>query len=96
MIYREGQKVEDSADSMEPGSVSGDNDEDAPVEEAEDSGAETALLPKSMVAGMEVKAGDEIRLKIVKLYDDEVEVEYAHADEKEDSEEGMEEIAADA
>lgn len=52
---------------------------------------ETALLPKSILAGKEFKPGEEVVLKIVHLYDDEVEVEYAkdeadsNSNEKEDS-----------
>lgn len=101
MIYRDGKKVEDSADSMEPGDVSGDNDEDAPAEdaeEAEDSGSKTGLISKSIVggAGDNIKAGDEIRFRVVHTYDDEIEIRYAHDKDKKDQEEGMEEIAADA
>jgi hypothetical protein len=45
--------------------------------EKEDSGGETALLPKSILAGKEFNPGDELVLKVVRLYDDEVEVAYA-------------------
>lgn len=37
----------------------------------------TALLPKSILAGKEFNVGDEVILKIVHMYDDEIEVEYA-------------------
>ena len=51
-------------------------------------GGETALVPKSLLAGKTVKPGDKIILKVVRLYDDEVEVEYASsgADEGEETE----------
>jgi len=38
---------------------------------------ETALLPKTILAGKKFNPGDEVVLKIVHLYDDEVEVAYA-------------------
>lgn len=38
---------------------------------------ETTLIPKSILAGKDFKPGDEVVLKIVKLYDDQAEVEYA-------------------
>lgn len=40
----------------------------------------TALIPKSLLGGKEFKAGEEVVLKIVKVYGDEVEVEYATGD----------------
>ena len=44
--------------------------------------SETALLPKSILAGKEFNVGDEVVLKIVAMHDDEVEVEYAKSDDK--------------
>lgn len=44
---------------------------------------ETALLPKSILAGKEFKPGDEVVLKIVHMYEDEVEVAYASEKEPE-------------
>ena len=38
---------------------------------------ETTLIPKSILAGKDFQPGDEVVLKIVKLYDDQAEVEYA-------------------
>lgn len=40
---------------------------------------ETALLPKSILAGKTFNPGDEVVLKIVHMGDDEIEVEYATA-----------------
>lgn len=37
----------------------------------------TALLPKSILAGKDFKPGEEVVLKIVRIHDDEVEVAYA-------------------
>ena len=38
---------------------------------------ETALLPKSILGGKEFQPGDEVVLKVVHIYEDEVEVAYA-------------------
>lgn len=46
--------------------------------------AETALLPKSILAGKDFKPGDELVLEVVHLYDDEVEVKYASGESEED------------
>lgn len=57
----------------------------APPMEGATEGGETALIPKSLLAGKEFKPGEEVVLKIVHIFDDEVEVQYAP--EKPDSEE---------
>ncbi len=46
---------------------------------------ETALLPKSLLAGKDLKVGDEITLKVEHIYEDEVEV--CPADSKEEKSE---------
>jgi len=46
---------------------------------------ETALLPKSFLSGGDVQSGDEITVKVVRVYGDEVEVEFY---EKESEDEG--------
>jgi hypothetical protein len=51
-------------------------------DDSKDSQSETALLPKSILAGKEFKPGDELALKVVHIYNDEVEVQYASEDEK--------------
>lgn len=38
---------------------------------------ESALLPKSILAGKEFNVGDELVLEIVAMHDDEIEVKYA-------------------
>ena len=47
---------------------------------------ETALLPKSLLSGGEVQSGDEIVLKVVRVYGDEVEVEYSKSEAEEPEE----------
>lgn len=47
-------------------------------EKTEEEGAgESALLPKSILAGKDFTPGDELVLKVVAMHGDEVEVEYA-------------------
>lgn len=62
--------------------------------EKEDTGEASALLPKSVLGGKEFKPGEEVVLKIVHVYEDEVEVSYASEKpegevEDEDEEEPM-------
>ncbi|MEN6532766.1 MAG: hypothetical protein ABFD89_03835 [Bryobacteraceae bacterium] len=52
-------------------------------DEEEESGASTALVPKSVLGGKAFKVGDEVVLRIVHEYEDEVEVEYAPEPAKE-------------
>lgn len=76
-----------------------------PDSQEEDSGEETTLIPKSLLPDG-VKAGDEVRLKIVHGFEDEFEVSYSHskkpkandnvAGEPLSLDEDMEELAADA
>lgn len=62
----------------------------------EDEGGSTALIPKSLLAGKEFKVGEEVILKIVHMYEDEVEVEYApEKPEGEDNQTGAEQSAND-
>lgn len=56
-------------------------------EDEKDEGV-TALLPKSILAGKEFQPGEEVVLKIVHIYDDEVEVAYATGEESDEKEEG--------
>jgi hypothetical protein len=57
--------------------------EDEPTEKPEATGnedsaeVESALIPKSLLGGKEFKPGDEISLKVLHIYEDEVEVEYS-------------------
>lgn len=50
-------------------------------------GGETALIPKSLLMGREFNPGDEVVLKVVHIYEDEVEVQYA-TEEPEEEESG--------
>lgn len=61
--------------------------ENKPKDKEESEGT-TALLPKSILAGKEFKPGEEVVLKIVHIYDDDVEVEYATGKEDEEKGEG--------
>lgn len=56
-------------------------------DDAGDDTGQTALLPKSILAGKDFKPGDEVVLKVVHLYDDEVEVEYASGEDEEEKHE---------
>lgn len=59
-------------------------------ENEHDESGETALLPKSILAGKEFRPGEEVVLTIVRVHDDEVEVEYAsEKPETENKSEGM-------
>lgn len=66
------------------------NDSPPPADETENNdekgAGESALIPKSLLAGKEFNPGDELVLKIVALHGDDVEVEYATG--KDDSKEG--------
>lgn len=62
----EGESPGDGQDQGDPG----DNDE-------EDSGEESALIPKSLLAGKDFEPGEEIVFQIVKMRGDEVEIRYA-------------------
>ena len=76
---------------------SGDEPEvvDSPAEESkeDESGEETAMLPKSLFAGKEPEPGSKCTVEVVHVYQDEVEVKYVpHGTKdkpKEDSEPSM-------
>lgn len=73
----EGMPAEDAAPSQsDAGTPQEDNTDEAGPEGV------TALLPKSICPGMDLKPGQEITLKVVKTYEDEVEVSYEKADEE--------------
>lgn len=54
-------------------------------------GGESALIPKSLLMGKEFNPGDEVVLKIVHIYEDEVEVQYAPEEPKEEGHSEMDE-----
>lgn len=61
--------------------------EGAPEKKPDQEGSESALLPKRILGGKKLNVGDEISLKIVHEYEDEVEVEFSavKGDEREGS-----------
>ena len=67
-----------------------DTDESEEMDMAEDreDNEETALLPKSLLLNKDVAPGDEVILKVVHVYDDEVEVAYGTKDKDKDEDEG--------
>lgn len=66
----------------------------APAEEKEEHAeGDTAIVPKSLMAGKDFKVGEEIVFKIVAIHENDFEVEYSYGDEKEHKEEGGEEPA---
>jgi len=69
-----------SADSM------GQESSDQSSEQGDKMEGETALLPKSILGGKKFNVGEEVVLKIVHEYGDEVEVAYAPEKPTEDNE----------
>lgn len=59
----------------------------APPKEGATEGGETVLIPKSLLQGKEYKAGETIRLKVVHIYEDELEVQPETYKEQEEKEE---------
>lgn len=76
----EGMPSEEAAPSQ-PGNES---EPDASNEDEAGPEGVTALLPKSICPGMDVQPGQTITLKVVKTYDDEIEVEYEKDDKPSD------------
>ena len=60
----------------------------APQESESKGGEQTAILPKSILAGKEFKPGEEVVLKIVAIHDNDVEVEYASEEGSKEEEAG--------
>lgn len=65
--------------------------DESPKPEMENEGV-TALVPKSILGGKEFAPGDEVILKVVKVYGDEVEVAYASGEEETETETGPSEV----
>lgn len=55
----------------------GQSEDDGDDGDAENSVEESALIPKSLLAGKHFEPGEEVVLEIVKMHGDEVEVRYA-------------------
>jgi hypothetical protein len=65
-----------SDDGIEPNKPTAESEPET-EDHGEDMGEQTALLPKSILAGKDFKVGDEVVLKITGMHEGEVEVEYA-------------------
>ena len=83
--------TDSKADNAMPSGMDDGGGDDAPEGQPEEKemGSETALIPKTLLAGKEFNPGDELVLKIVAMHGDEVEV--AYATEEKDEHEGMDE-----
>jgi hypothetical protein len=57
--------------------------------EEEQGGGESALIPKSILDGMDIKVGSSITLKVVHEYEDEIEVQAVKGGEKSEDGGGM-------
>ncbi len=68
---------DDKSAPMEAGADPNEAAEPQGEEQGEESVAESALLPKSILAGKTFNVGDEVVLKIKAMHDNEIEVEYA-------------------
>lgn len=77
-----------AADDYMPSEEAGEPPHD---ESKEDEGGDSALLPKSLMAGKDFKPGDEIVLEVVKVYGDEFEVKYASEKKEKSSKPAMDE-----
>ncbi len=69
---------------------------EAPKETEAPAEGQTAILPKSILAGKDFKPGEEIVLKITAIHDNDVEVEYASEGGKEEQMEPPPQEAAPA
>lgn len=72
-----------------------EDQESKPETKDENPETETALLPKSILAGKKFEVGEEVVFKIVHMYEDEVEVQYATGKEDEKSKSAMDESMDD-
>src|SRR5512139_1764347 len=68
--------------------TSGTDSEQKPESDTEDLG-ETALVPKSILAGKTLQPGDTVTFKVVHLYDDEVELRPESESKEEEETESM-------
>lgn len=67
-----------SGDYFDDGNTAG------PAEEKEEHAkGETAIVPKSLMAGKDFKVGEEIVFKITAIHENDFEVEYSYGDDKE-------------
>jgi hypothetical protein len=57
-----------------------------PGDEEDSSGGQTALLPKSIFGGKELKPGDKVEVTVARVREDAYEVEYSQAEEEQPQE----------
>ena len=71
-----------SSDEAAPSEAQGE----VPEEKGKENESEqtTALIPKALLAGKDFKVGDEVIFKITHMYEDEVEIEYATEEKKDE------------
>jgi hypothetical protein len=67
----------DGADESSGAPSPDEGQEGQEASDKDEMGGETALIPKSLLAGKEFNPGDEVVLKIVHDHGDEIEVQYA-------------------
>lgn len=73
------------------------SDQETPKKKKDDmSEGESALIPKSLLAGKDFKPGEEVVLKIVRDYGDQIEVQYAADDGSDEEQPDSEEEDPDA
>lgn len=75
-------KAEDAENKT--GDMSTEQDETKDEKTEEEGAGESALLPKSICPGMDLKPGDDLPLKVVAIHGDEIEVEYSKESTKGD------------
>lgn len=78
--------IEDTSETTGPTGGEGP----APPKEGVTEEGETALIPKSLLMGKEVKVGETIPMKVVHIFEDEVEVQCSPYKEGAESSQGME------
>lgn len=61
----------------DPGDAAEQPQNPQPSQDKDESDAQTALIPKSLLAGKKFDVGDEVCLEIVAMHEDEVEVRYS-------------------
>lgn len=62
----------DTADESPPAAADTSNEGSQQGTESDDEVGETALVPKSILAGKDLQPGDTVTFKVVHLYDDEI------------------------
>lgn len=84
-FYSGGMDGEEAPEKAPETMEEGDPNETKDEKTEEEGAGESALLPKSILAGKDFNPGDELVLKVVAIHGDEVEVEYAKESGKKDN-----------